>query len=268
MKFISTVQNWYSDWHDQKLRKFENRCLDDIASCLSEQDRRVLARQRENLRGFTSAFPFSRELVASGRDKDERFHDKDGRMRNGNGILARMEYRFPGAPSVSVEVGVSDGLLDGFVMSRRMTWRERREADCELVSIQVYPPAPPLPPDIDVLMAHRAAVEAASDGLVTICDSASSELLCAIDRWSWHLAYVQDQYCLLQDAKPQGMVRLHDLSARADAAECPCAIPLLKWATAHLDYIEQSEIDQIARAVALLPDTPGVTVTQLDSNRS
>ena len=38
---------------------------------------------------------------------------------------------------------------------------------------------------------------------------------------------------------------------------------LLKWAAKHLDYLDQPEIDQIARAVALLPDPPGVTVTQL-----
>lgn len=263
MKLISALQNWYSDRHDQKLRKFENRCLDDIASSLPEQDRRVLARQRENLKGFTSSFPYSRELVVSGRDKDERFHDEEGHLRNGNGILARMEYSFPGASSVSVEVGVSDGLLDGFVMSRPLTWRERRDADCDLVSIQVYPPAPPLPPDIDVLMEHRAEVEAASDGLVSICGPASRELFCAIDRWSWHLGDVQSQYCLLQRATSDGMVYLRDISGHEDAAECTCAIPLLKWAAKHLDYLDQPEIDQIARAVALLPDPPGVTVTQL-----
>ncbi len=196
-------------------------------------------------------------------DLDERFHDADGRMRNGNGILARVEYGFHGAPSVSVEVGASKGQLAGFATNRRMTWRERREADCELVSIQVYPPPLPLPPDIDVLMAHRTEVEAASDGLVTICDPASRELFCAIDRWSWHLGEMHNQYCLLQRATPDGMVYLRDISGHEDSAECACAIPLLKWAAGHLDYLDQPEIDKIARTVALLPDPPGVTVTQL-----
>ena len=263
MKLISALQDWYSACYDEKLREFENRCLDDIAYRLSEQDRRVLSRQRKKINRVASSFPYSKELAVFDCELNECFHDEDGRMRNGNGILARMEYSFPGVPSVFVEVGVVNGQLDGFVMSRRMTWRERREADCELVSILLYPPAPPLPPDIDALMAHRAELKAASDGLITICDPAARELCCAIDRWSWHLGEIKSQYCLLQDATAEGKVRLHDYIGHEQPAECRCAIPLLKWAAAHLDYLDQPEIDKIARAVALLPDTSGAKVTPL-----
>ncbi len=74
---------------------------------------------------------------------------------------------------------------------------------------------------------------------------------------------MRNQYYLIQEMSHGGMVRLHDYSAHEHPAKCPCAIPLLKWAAAHLDYLDQPEIDKIARAVALLPDPPGVTVTPL-----
>lgn len=263
MKLLSIVQNWYSDWHDLKLRKFENRCLDDISFHLPEQDRRILTRQREKIKGiFRSPFPCCKDLKLFDSDLDEHFVDEDGCKRNG--LLARMEYSFPGAPSVSVEVGVSLGVLDGFVTSRRMTWRERCKADCDLVSSQLCPPVPPLPPDIDIVMAHRAEVEAASDGLVTILDPASRDLRSWENGWFLCLGEMRNQYYLIQEMSHGGMVLLHDYSAHDHPAGCPCVIPLLKWAAAHLDYLDQPEVDKIARAVALLPDTPGVTVTPLE----
>lgn len=263
MKLLSIVQNWYSDWHDLKLRKFENRCLDDIAFHLPEQDRRILTRQREKVKGVDCPlFPRVKSLMLNGCDLDEHFTIEDGHMRNG--LLARLEYGFHGAPSALVEVGVSDGQLDGFVTSRRMTWRERCDADCELISIQVYPPAPSLPPDIDIVMAHRAEVEAASDGLVTILDPASRDLRSWENGWFLCLGEMRNQYYLIQEMSHGGMVLLHDYSAHEHPAGCPCVIPLLKWAAAHLDYLDQPEIDKIARAVALLPDTSGAKVTPLE----
>lgn len=263
MKLIAALQDWYSVYRDEKLRKFEKRCLDDIVSRLSEQDRRVLARQREKIKGvFRSPFPSCKDLKLFSSDLDEFFVDEAGCKRNG--ILARVEYDFPGASSVSVEVGVSLGVLDGFVMSRRMTWRERRDADCELGSIQLYPPAPPLPPDINVLMSHCAELEAASDGLVTISAPESRDLRSWENGWFLCLGEMQNQYYLIQDMTHGGKVRLHDYTAHEHPAECSCAIPLLKWAAEHLYYLDQPEIDKISHAVALLPDTPGVAVTPLD----
>jgi hypothetical protein len=265
MKLISAFQDWYSAYRDEKLRKFENRCLDDIASRLSEQDRLVLARQREKIMGvFRSPFPSSKQLKLFGSDLDEFFVDESGRKRNG--LLARMEYGFPDAASVTVEFGVSLGVLDGFITGRRMTWRERCDADCELISIQVYPPAPSLPPDIDIVMAHRAEVEAASDGLVTILDPASRDLRSWENGWFLCLGEMRNQYYLIQEMSHGGMVLLHDYSAHDHPAGCPCVIPLLKWAAAHLDYLDQPEIDKITRAVALLPDPSGATVTTLSES--
>lgn len=262
MKLIAALQDWYSACRDERLREFENRCLDDIASRLSEQDQRVLARQREKIKGvFRSPFPCSKELKLFSSDLDELFVDEDGWKRNG--LLARMEYGFPGASSVTVEFGVSLGVLDGFITSRLMTWRERCKADCVLISSQLYPPVPPLPPDIGVLMAHCAEVEATSDGLVTIRDPASRDLRSWENGWFLCLGEIQNQYYLIQDMTHGGKVRLHDYSAHEHPAECSCAIPLLKWAAEHLDYLDQPEIDKIAHAVALLPDPPGATVTPL-----
>ena len=262
MKMISALQDWYSAHRDEKLREFENRCLDDIASRLSEQDRRVLVRQREKVKGvYRSPFPCSKELKLFSSDLDELFVDEDGWKRNG--LLARMEYSFPGAPSVTVEFGVSLGVLDGFITSRLMTWRERRKADCELISSQLYPPVPPLPPDLGVLMSHRAELEKVSDGLLTISEPAARDLRSWENGWFLCLGEMQNQYYLIQDMTLGGKVRLHDYSAHEHPVECTCAIPLLKWAAAHHDYLDQPEIDKIARAVALLPDQPGAAVTPL-----
>ena len=262
MKLISALQDWYSAYRDEKLREFENRCLDDIASRLSERDRRVLAQQRGKIKGvYRSPFPCSKQLKLFGSDLDELFVDEAGRKRNE--LLARMEYVFPDAPSVTVEFGVSLGVLDGFITSRLMTWRERREAVCELISSQLYPPVPPLPPDFDALMSHRAEVEAASDGLLTISEPAARDLRSWENGWFLCLGEMQNQYYLIQDMTHGGKVRLHDYSAHEHPVECTCAIPLLKWAAAHLDYLDQPDIDKIARAVALLPDTSGAKVTPL-----
>lgn len=261
MKLISRLQDWYGAYHDKRLRKFESRCLDDIVSRLPEYDRRVLALQMRNVKGvFASPFPCTKILRVN-YDMAERFLDENGSRRNG--LLARMAYRFPGVPTVLIEAGLFDGMFVGFVSSRRMTWRERCEADCELFSAQLYPPEPSLPPDFDVLMAYRGEVDVASDGAVTIKDRMSRKLYCWGDRWSWFIGEVNNQYYLLQDNTSKGMVRLLDYSAHEYSAECPCVIPLLKWAAAHLDYLEQSDVDQIARAVAMLPDPPGVKVTPL-----
>lgn len=261
MKLVSRLQDWYSAYHDKKLRKFESRCLDDIASMLPEHDRRVLTLQLGKVKGvYTTPFPCTKILWAD-YDMDERFLVENGRRRDG--LMARMEYRFPGVQSVSIEAGLFDGMFAGFVASRRMTWRERCEADCELISVQLYPPAPSLPPDFDVLMAHRGEVEVASGKAVTIMDRTPRKLYCWGDRWFWFLGEIQSQYYLLQDDTPEGMVRLLDFSAHEYSAECPCVIPLLKWAAAHLDYLDSPDIDEIARAVAQLPDPPGATVTPL-----
>lgn len=262
MKFVSALQNWYSTYHDKKLRKFENKCLDDIVPNLPEQDRDILIRQFENVKVAGLLLPFSKELVLFNHKLNDRLRNKDGSVFNG--ILAKLEYGFIGMQSVLVEVGVSDGLLAGFVMSRRMTWYERNEANCELISISMYPSVPPLPSDFDILIAHRAELWTASESAVTVNDSAPrGDFRLGFDRWSWFLGEINNQYYLLQDNTSKGMVRLLDYSAHEYSAECPCVIPLLKWAAAHLNYLEQSDVDQIVRAVALLPDPPGVKVTPL-----
>ena len=260
----SSIRDWFGSMFDNGVLPFERRVLGAAASQMTGEAKQVFQRQVELIKKvlvdpFKTCFILSKKtcfgLIMSKKA------DECAKIETARGlILARVSGTLDGQP-LTAEIGLFQGQLRAIVTNRPLSWGDRKRKSFLAEDVVLYPRIAPVASEWEELISkHDALLE---------CEI---EVLRPDERWlhpwdrAWYLclADIGSQYYILQRCDDKGELVLHDYIGHEQPAECRCAIPLLKWAAAHLDYLDQPEIDKIARAVALLPDTPGVTVTPLE----
>ena len=250
-----SIRDWFGSMFDNGVLPFERRVLEAAASQMTGEAKQVFQRQVELIKTVqVDPFKTCFSLIMSKKA------DECAKIETARGlILARVSGALDGQP-LTAEIGLFQGQLYAIVTNRPLSWGDRKRKSFLVEDVVLYPRIAPVPSDWEELNSQRDALS-----------KIEIEILKPEERWlhpwdsAWYLclADIGSQYYILQRCDDKGELVLHDYIGHEQPAECRCAIPLLKWAAAHLDYLDQPEIDKIARAVAMLPDPPGVTVTPL-----
>ena len=250
-----SIRDWFGSMFDNGVLPFERRVLEAAASQMTGEAKQVFQRQVELIKTVqVDPFKTCFSLIMSKKA------DACAKIETARGlIMARVSGALDGQP-LTAEIGLFQGQLYAIVTNRPLSWGDRKRKRFLVEDVVLYPRIAPVPSDWEELNSRRDALS-----------KIEIEILKPEERWlhpwdsAWYLclADIGSQYYILQRCDDKGELVLHDYIGHEQPAECRCAIPLLKWAAAHLDYLDQPEIDKNARAVALLPDTFGAKVTPL-----